>query len=114
MARWQTWWMDEEVWTNSLGRDILIADMDPEYARAIKNMLLRKAQHYVNRQAWRMVFVTAAHDGGEMAHDSLEQITDELMEAARTPKGSVDVVKRWPLFKAVKRQSRRKAVKAHA
>jgi hypothetical protein len=104
------WLYDSKHWMDALGRTVLIEEMDPEHARNAKNLLLRQRRMIVRALSWRMSMEAAMHDGGDMAQDALDQVADELLEAelSKSHKPAVDVIKRLPVFKALKRQARRK------
>jgi hypothetical protein len=105
------WLFDDQYWVTALGEKVAIASMHPEHARNAKNMLLRRRRAIVRSLSWRATMDVAMHDGGEWAHDTLERIQEEYLEAesAESHKPQVDIIKELPLFKALKRQSRRKS-----
>lgn len=75
-----------EWWLNRGKRWLRIADMGPGHRYNTAAMLLRGAPVHAFRYAWGFSGMVANHDGGEMAHDALEQAADELFrETAGQP-----------------------------
>lgn len=102
-----SWLYDGDYWTTRDGSRLPIDQMDPTHARNAKNYMLRSARRYVTGLAFKSGLDAALHDGGDMAQNTLEGIADELCDASLTVKGSVDVIKRTPVFRALKRRARR-------
>ena len=84
-----------------------ISVMDPAHACNVKNWLLKHAQAIVTMEARSALITVSMHDGGERAHDTLENITNQLLTAAKTHKQSVDYLKKMPCFRAIKKRSRK-------
>lgn len=61
---------------------IAIADMSPGHRYNTAAMLMQAAPLHAVRHAMAFACDVGAHDGGEMAHDALEGISDELNEQA--------------------------------
>lgn len=77
-----------EWWLTKDGRWLRIADMDETHRYNVAAMLMRRAARHAFAYSWAFVGVVSAHDGGDMAHDALERISDELNEkTARDPQG---------------------------
>lgn len=72
-----------EWWRQKSGTWIRIADMAPGHRYNTAAMLMRAAAVHGYRYATGFSIEAARHDGGEMAHDSLERIADELWESVR-------------------------------
>lgn len=69
-------------WNKKDGNWIAIADMSPGHRYNSAAMLMRTVHQIALRHAFAFGIEAAQHDGGDMAHDSLEQISDELFERA--------------------------------
>jgi hypothetical protein len=77
-----------EWWRTKDGRWLRIADMDETHRYNTAAMLTRRAAHHAFAYSWAFVGVVGGHDGGDMAHDALEQISDELnRQAVDDPEG---------------------------
>lgn len=70
------WWLKRD------GTYAAIADMSPGHRYNSAALLMRRARVIAFRHAFAFAGEAAAHDGGEMAHDSLEQIAGELTDQA--------------------------------
>lgn len=67
-----------EWWLTKDGRWLRIAEMEPGHRYNTAAMLLRTARLHAFRYAWGFAGEVGAHDGGEMAHDALERMSDEI------------------------------------
>jgi hypothetical protein len=77
-----------EWWRTQDGRWLRIAEMSAGHRYNTAAMLMRSAQHHAFRYAWGFGGEVAAHDGGDMAHESLERLEDEAYrQAAEDPRG---------------------------
>lgn len=77
-----------EWWRTRDDRWLRIADMDETHRYNTAAMLTRRAGHHAFAYALSFAGEVDRHDGGDMAHDALERISDELNEqAARDPEG---------------------------
>lgn len=69
-----------KMWVTKEKQIIKIEDLDKRHAQNILRWLDRRAPHIkLAAEAWWMDTVER-HDGGEMAHDSLEDALDEVVE----------------------------------
>jgi len=70
---------DQGTWWRRLsGEWVRVAEMSPGHRYNTAAMLMRGAPTHAFRYAWGFASMVADHDGGEMAHDSLERALDEL------------------------------------
>lgn len=67
-----------EWWRTKAGEWLRIADMDETHRFNTAAMLMRNATRHAVAYAFSFGGVVAGHDGGDMAHDALEAIEDEL------------------------------------
>lgn len=77
-----------EWWQQRSGEWIRTADMSPGHRYNTAAMLMRAASYHAFRYALTSSIEVASHDGGEMAHDSLERASDEVWDATSSdPRG---------------------------
>lgn len=75
-------------WRRVTGEWVKIADMSPGHRYNTAAMLMRGAPQHAFRYAWVFGSEVAAHDGGDMAHDALERMLDEIhRQAAEDSRG---------------------------
>lgn len=67
-----------EWWLQKSGAWIRIADMSPGHRYNTAAMLMRAADVHAFKYAFEFAGVVDRHDGGEMAHDALEDLADEI------------------------------------
>lgn len=81
--------LDQDVWwRQKSGTWIKVADMSPGHRYNTAAMILRAAGAYAFRYVMQFAGEVGAHDGGEMAHESLERELDMLHEkAVNNPQG---------------------------
>lgn len=71
----------ETFWWDVRGCRHTIAEIEPRYAAAIMGFLIRAAPALVEGLAAHALATWLSHDGGDMAHDSLEHAFHQLAEA---------------------------------
>lgn len=69
-----------EWWLQKSGAWIRIADMSPGHRYNTAAMLMRAANVHAFKYAFEFAGVVDRHDGGEMAHDALERLADQINE----------------------------------
>lgn len=76
------WWRrQDDSW-------VRIADMSPGHRYNTAAMLMRNAAHHAHVYSWALSGKVAAHDGGDMAHDALERMADEVTrQSISDPRG---------------------------
>jgi hypothetical protein len=74
-----TWWRTKD------DRWLRIADMDETHRYNTAAMLMRHAGRHAFAYSLGWDITVAEHDGGDMAHESLERIADEIRDQIRDP-----------------------------
>lgn len=75
-------------WRRLSGEWVRIGDMTPQHRYNTAAILMRGARIHAFRFAWEFAGEVGRHNGGEMAHDSLERELDHLNEQAfKDPQG---------------------------
>jgi len=69
-----------EWWRTRDGRWLRVVEMEPGHRYNTAAMLMRTAHIQAGRYAWGFAGMVAEHDGGDMAHESLERALDEIVE----------------------------------
>jgi hypothetical protein len=77
-----------EWWRTRDGRWLRIAEMEPGHRYNTAAMLMRTAPMQAFRYAMGWAGIADGHDGGDMAHDALERIADDVSRrAVADPRG---------------------------
>lgn len=86
--RWVTRFFEQgEWWQQRSGEWIRTADMSPSHRYNSAAMLMRAARHHAHRYVLALGIEVALHDGGDMAHQAMARIVDEVEEIVdRNPK----------------------------
>jgi hypothetical protein len=71
-----------EWWQQRSGEWTRVADMSPGHRYNSAAMLMRGAPSHAGRYVDSFAAEVMNHDDGEMAHDALEQMLDEVMDSA--------------------------------
>jgi hypothetical protein len=75
-------------WKTRKGEWFRITDMQPGHRYNTAAMLMRGAEVHAFRYATNFAVEVDRHDGGEMAHDALERLSDDLLRRGKTdPRG---------------------------
>lgn len=69
-----------EWWQRKTGEWVRIADMSPGHRYNTAALLMRAARVHAFRYVWAFAGEVDAHDGGDMAHEALERMLDEVRE----------------------------------
>jgi hypothetical protein len=87
----------DEIWINSVGREIQLEDMNDSYLVNLKGWLLRHAETYQHQQLNAM-YLACQHLNGEMALDMIEAEMDSLGR-----QNALLWMERQPLYLAISR-----------
>lgn len=85
-----------EWWLQKSGAWIRVADMSPSHRYNTAAMLMRHAEAHAFNYGMMLAGEVSLHDGGEMAHESLERMVDEHAE-----KDSREWLRSTALYKAL-------------
>ena len=88
-----TWWRTKD------DRWLRIADMDETHRYNTAAMLMRNVRHHAFAYSLGWAQIAGGHDGGDMAHESLERISDEISE--QTVRDPQEWLRGTTLYKAL-------------